>query len=97
MLIPLFLFGLAADLTPATADLSHTHAVAPDERTAHIAAFEVTPVFANGLLYVITPFNQVIALNPGSGAERCRYDPHLPAGRYYSEAGWFISEPWTRA
>lgn len=92
MLIPLLLFGLAAELTPATAPrlkeawTYHSGAVAPDERTAHIAAFEATPVLANGLLYVITPFNQVIALDPGTGAERWRYDPHIAAGRGYSES-----------
>ncbi len=64
----------------------HTHATAPNARAAKIAAFEATPVFAAGLLYVITPFDQVIALDPESGTERWRYDPHLPDWSGYSEA-----------
>jgi outer membrane protein assembly factor BamB len=41
-----------------------TNAAAPDRRTASIAAFEATPQLAGDTLYVITPFNQVIALDP---------------------------------
>ena len=90
MLLPLLL--LAADLTPQTAPRLKvawtflTHAQAPNPRAAAIAAFEATPLLAGKLLYVITPFDQVIALDPGSGAERWRYDPHLPGNREYSEA-----------
>src|SRR5436309_623491 len=63
-----------------------TTATPPNDRAAQIAAFEATPVLADGLLYVITPFNQVIALDPESGAERWRHDPHLAKDRSYSEA-----------
>jgi quinoprotein glucose dehydrogenase len=92
MLIPLVAALLAADLTPQTASrlevawTHETHARAPDGRTAHIAAFEATPVFANGLLYVITPFDQVLALDPATGAERWEYDPNVAGDRTYSEA-----------
>ena len=37
------------------------------------------------LLYLITPFNQVIALDPATGVEKWRFDPHV-ARREYSEA-----------
>lgn len=63
----------------------HTRAAAPNAYAAHIAAFEATPVLAGSLLYVITPFDQVIALDPESGGERWRYDPHLPDWKGYSE------------
>jgi len=63
-----------------------TDATPPDEHAGRIAAFEATPVLAGGLLYVITPFNQVIALDPETGVERWRYDPHLANDRQYSEA-----------
>src|SRR4051812_4343386 len=68
MLLSGLLALLALDLSPQTAArlqvawTYHTRAVAPNARAAHIAAFEATPVLYNGLLYVITPFNQVIAL-----------------------------------
>jgi quinoprotein glucose dehydrogenase len=92
MLLLLALISLAADLTPETAPslkvawTFQIDAPAPDKRTAQIAAFEATPVFADGLLYLITPFNQVIALDPGTGLERWRYDPHIATDREYSEA-----------
>jgi quinoprotein glucose dehydrogenase len=63
-----------------------TNAVAPDKRTASIAAFEATPQLAGDTLYVITPFNQVIALDPEAGTERWRYDAKIAANRNYSEA-----------
>jgi quinoprotein glucose dehydrogenase len=63
-----------------------TDATPPDEHAGRIAAFEATPVLSGGLLYVITPFNQVIALDPETGVERWRYDPHLANDRQYSEA-----------
>jgi len=48
--------------------------------------FEATPVLAFGMLYVETGTNIVIALDPESGRERWRYDPHLDRARHYAEA-----------
>lgn len=62
----------------------HTGAKAPNSRAAQIAAFEDQPVFADGLLYIITPFDQVIALDSERGTERWRFDPKLP-DKDYSE------------
>src|SRR6476661_7265007 len=92
MLLSAMMALLALDLTPETAPrlqaawTYHTQAVAPNARAAGIAAFEATPVLGNGLLYVITPFNQVIALDPESGRERWRFDAKVAADRSYSEA-----------
>jgi len=49
--------------------------------------FEATPLFVEDSLIVCTPFNEVIALDPGSGAQKWRYDPKIstgqrPANRY---------------
>ena len=41
------------------------------------AAFEATPLVVDGTLYLSTPFNRVIALDPATGAERWTYDPHV--------------------
>ena len=49
------------------------------------AAFEATPIVIEGFLYLSTPFNKVIALDPESGMERWTYDPHVDAARDYSE------------
>jgi quinoprotein glucose dehydrogenase len=40
-------------------------------------ANEVTPLKANGKLYICTPHNFVIALDPDSGRELWRFDPHI--------------------
>lgn len=91
VLLALALVLLGADLSPETAARlkvawrTETHATAPNARAEKIAAFEATPVFAEGQLLVITPFDQVIALDPGTGVERWRFDPHV-ADRSYSEA-----------
>jgi len=38
-------------------------------------AFQNTPLMIDGVLYVSTPYNQVAALDAGSGKELWRYDP----------------------
>ena len=94
MVIPLLLFAAAAgaELTPETAAhlhlawTTHTKATAPNRAAAQIAAFEATPVLSGDLLYVITPFNQVLALDPGTGETRWRYDAQVAKDRNYSEA-----------
>src|SRR5580658_10934230 len=53
---------------------------------ANKLSFEATPVLAFGLLYLETPTNIVIALDPETGQERWRYDPRLDRSRLYSEA-----------
>ena len=60
----------------------HTGAI-PITTAGRISAFEATPILADGVLYLSTPFNRVIALDPQTGAERWTYDPKVdPAGRY---------------
>jgi quinoprotein glucose dehydrogenase len=49
-------------------------------------SFEATPVLAFGSLFVETPTNVVIALDPETGRERWRYDPHIDRTRPYGEA-----------
>jgi len=48
-------------------------------------AFEATPVLAFGLLYLSTPADTVIALDPATGRERWRYDPHLDRLKPYAQ------------
>jgi quinoprotein glucose dehydrogenase len=50
-----------------------------------VAAFEATPIVIEGFLYLSTPFNKVIALDPESGMERWTYDPQVDSARSYSE------------
>ena len=49
--------------------------------------FEATPLFVEDSLIFCSPFNEVIALDPGSGAQKWRYDPNIsdrqrPGNRY---------------
>src|SRR4051812_34566946 len=49
--------------------------------------FEVTPLFVEDSTVFCTPFNEVIAVDPGTGTEKWRYDPKLdpnlrPGNRY---------------
>jgi quinoprotein glucose dehydrogenase len=48
-------------------------------------SFEVTPILAFGLLYLETPTNILIALDPETGAQRWRFDPHIDRARPYGE------------
>jgi len=49
--------------------------------------FEATPLFVEDSLIFCSPFNEVIALDPGTGAQKWRFDPKIatsqrPANRY---------------
>jgi quinoprotein glucose dehydrogenase len=48
--------------------------------------FEATPLFVEDRLILCTPFNEVIALDPGAGTEQWRFDPKIsverPANRH---------------
>ena len=47
--------------------------------------FEATPIVLNGVMYVGTPFNRVIAIDPATGEEVWSYDPESDRNRRYSE------------
>jgi quinoprotein glucose dehydrogenase len=76
-------FSSAAQITPAnvtqlkrawffsTGDLK-THG-----DSIHHASFENTPILAGGHLYVCSPFNEVAALDPGTGKQLWRFDPRI--------------------
>ena len=49
-------------------------------------AFEATPILVRDTLYLSTPTNIVIALDPATGQQRWRYDPRIDRARRYSEA-----------
>jgi quinoprotein glucose dehydrogenase len=61
-----------------------------DRRPAAVMAqtkFEATPLVVEDSLVFCTPFNEVIALDPGTGAQKWRYDPKIstemrPANRF---------------
>ena len=63
----------------------HTGALLPVTDLNQKAAFEATAVMAGGTLYVSTPFDKVIALDPETGKEKWSYDPQVDRGFSYSE------------
>jgi quinoprotein glucose dehydrogenase len=43
--------------------------------------FQATPLLIEDSLIFCSPFNEVIALDPGSGAQKWRYDPKIPTNQ----------------
>ena len=76
-------YSTAAQITPANiANLRvaweyHTKALERNGSSRTEAAFEATPVLQDRTLYFSTPFDQVIALDAFTGAQKWRYDPHV--------------------
>jgi len=54
-----------------------TGALPHDEELDKKAAFESTPVLVDGKLFLSTPYDHVIALNPETGAKIWEFDPKL--------------------
>ena len=75
-------YAAASQITPANVkDLKlawtfHTGDIKGAGDPGEIAN-EVTPLKANGKLYICTPHNHVIALDPDSGREIWHFDPHI--------------------
>ncbi|HEX4860295.1 MAG TPA: pyrroloquinoline quinone-dependent dehydrogenase, partial [Rhizomicrobium sp.] len=76
-------FSPAAQITPANvANLQQawsfsTGDLATKGDAIKRASFEDTPILADGRLYVCSPFNEVSALDPGTGRQLWRFDPRL--------------------
>ena len=62
-----------------------TGALQPETPLNKKAAFEATPILVEGKLFLTTPFNQVIALDPRTGAKLWEHDVKLDRSRNYSE------------
>ncbi len=76
-------FVEASEITPANVNrLTRAwvyrtgHANAPSEAFEN-SKFQATPILAEGRLALCTPFNVMIALDPGTGRELWRYDPAI--------------------
>lgn len=59
--------------------------LADSSRAAETLQFEATPIMVDGTLYLSTPFNRVIALDPQTGTERWTFDPKLDLSVPYAE------------
>jgi quinoprotein glucose dehydrogenase len=54
-----------------------TGALPHDQELDKKAAFEATPILVEGKLFLSTPYDHVIALNPATGAKLWEFDPKL--------------------
>ncbi|MFW6807850.1 pyrroloquinoline quinone-dependent dehydrogenase, partial [Enterobacter hormaechei] len=52
----------------------HTGDVSDGKGDTPATVWSATPIFANDTLYIGTPFNRLIALDPGTGKEKWHYD-----------------------
>src|SRR6266576_4579776 len=62
-----------------------TGAMQQETRLSRKAAFEATPILVDKKLFLTTPYNVVIALDPRTGAKLWEYDPHVDLKQNYSE------------
>jgi glucose dehydrogenase len=63
----------------------HTQDVQPGDAQTRRSGFESTPLVVDGTLYVTTPFNRIIALDPDTGRERWTYDPRIDLHADYGD------------
>ncbi len=82
-------FSPASQITPANVGrLKPAWSFSTGDMVSHAgtmkrASFENTPILAEGRLYVCSPFNEVSALDPGTGAQLWRFDPKLDTSIHY--------------
>jgi quinoprotein glucose dehydrogenase len=62
-----------------------TGAAQADTDLKRKAAFETTPILVDGKLFLSTPYDHVIALDPGTGAKLWEYDAGVNLSKDYSE------------
>src|SRR5258708_39007606 len=55
----------------------HTGDISDGSRDRKRSGFEATPILVDGTLYLTTPVNHVIALDPKTGKQRWVYDPRI--------------------
>jgi quinoprotein glucose dehydrogenase len=63
----------------------HTGDVSDGSGDRAKSAFEATPIVADGTMYLSTPFNRVVALDPETGKEKWSFDPNIDLKVPYSE------------
>ncbi|MFO7552323.1 MAG: PQQ-binding-like beta-propeller repeat protein, partial [Haliea sp.] len=62
----------------------HTGDVSPGTETHGATAFQATPLVVNDTMFLCTPFNRVIALDPETGQERWVHDPQVDLTGVYT-------------
>lgn len=81
---PLDLINRANVAELALAWTHHSGEISDGTRNPTRTAYECTPLMADGTLFVTTPYNRVLALDPESGEERWSFDPRLDLSKRYN-------------
>ena len=63
----------------------HTGDISDGSDNRRKSEFETTPIVADGMMYLTTPFNRVVALDPDTGREKWGFDPKIDLHAGYSE------------
>jgi len=63
----------------------HTGDISDGSTGGKRSGFETTPILVDGTLYLTTPFNRVIALDPATGSQRWAYDPEIDRSLDYGD------------
>jgi quinoprotein glucose dehydrogenase len=63
----------------------HTGDISDGRGKRKRSGFETTPILLDGTLYLTTPFNRVIALEPETGKQRWAYDPKTKLSWEYGD------------
>ena len=63
----------------------HTGDVSDGRGNRNRSGFETTPLVVDGTLYLTTPFNRIIALDPDKGVQRWAYDPKTELSWNYGD------------
>jgi quinoprotein glucose dehydrogenase len=63
----------------------HTGDVSDGQGDRKRSGFETTPLLVDATLYLTTPFNRVIALDPETGTQRWAYDPKIDLDGDYGD------------
>ena len=77
-------YATASQITPDNVDqleiawTFHTGALDGHDDILNDTAFETTPILVEDKLIFCTQFNEVVAIDPGTGKEIWRHDPHVP-------------------
>jgi len=69
-----------------TGDVSYANSTWNGKKVWAKSTFEATPLFVDGTLYIVSPFNRIIAIDPETGHEKWTFDPKLDRIGYYGDA-----------
>lgn len=77
--------GLKVAWTYHTGDIAAANSTWNGQKVWAKSTFEATPLVVDDTLYVVTPFNRIIALDPETGREKWTFDPKIDRIGYYGD------------